>query len=180
MSAHAAAMALGCAPSTAWRVALRFRAEGEQGLLDRRTENGSLKVDEDVRGGILQIVVGRPADHGFQRSTWSLEVLAQVIAKELNVRLSLGHLSKVMRLSVWCSSGRDRSSDAPGAAVGARIGSPSCAPWPPTVPAARSCSSSTRSTSIRTRGSDRTGRCGAAALRRDSGSEREALPGWRI
>ncbi len=97
LSAHAAAMALGCAPSTAWRVALRFRAEGEQGLLDRRTENGSLKVDEDVRGGILQIVVGRPADHGFQRSTWSLEVLAQVIAKELNVRLSLGHLSKVMR-----------------------------------------------------------------------------------
>ncbi|MBK8233560.1 MAG: hypothetical protein IPK72_24025 [Candidatus Eisenbacteria bacterium] len=28
LSAHAAAMALGCAPSTAWRVALRFRAEG--------------------------------------------------------------------------------------------------------------------------------------------------------
>jgi transposase len=96
LSAHAAALAVGCAPSTGWRVAARFRAEGESGLLDRRAENGGLKVDEDVRAGMLEIVAGRPRDHGFERSTWSLEVLAQVIAKELQVRLSLGHLSKVL------------------------------------------------------------------------------------
>jgi transposase len=96
LSAHAASLAVGCAPSTGWRVAARFRAEGESGLLDRRAENGALKVDDEVRAGILEIVAGRPVDHGFERSTWSLEVLAQVIAKRLKVQVSLGHLSKVL------------------------------------------------------------------------------------
>jgi transposase len=72
-------------------------AEGESGLLDRRAENGALKADEDVRAGILQIVSGRPKDHGIERSTWSLEVLVAVIAAELGVTLSRGHLSKVLR-----------------------------------------------------------------------------------
>jgi transposase len=97
MSARAAALAVGCAPSTAWRVGRRFEVEGESSLLDRRAENGALKVDEDVRAGILQIVIGRPKDHGFERTTWSLEVLVQVIANELGVDLSRGHLSKVLR-----------------------------------------------------------------------------------
>lgn len=96
-SARAAALALGCAPSTAWRACRRFQEDGESGLLDRRAENGDLKADEDVRAGILQIVIGRPKDHGFERTTWSLEVLATVIAKELGVHLSRGHLSKVLR-----------------------------------------------------------------------------------
>lgn len=86
-STHSAALALGCAPSTAWRAVARFKAEGESGLLDRRAEYGSLKVDEDVRGGIWQILVGGPKDHGLERSAWSLEVLAKVIAKELRVSL---------------------------------------------------------------------------------------------
>lgn len=97
LSARAAALEVGCAPSTAWRVRRRLQEEGESGLLDRRAENGTLKADEDARAGILQIVNGRPKDHGFERTTWSLEVLVKVIATELRVHFSRGHLSKVLR-----------------------------------------------------------------------------------
>ncbi|MBK8233070.1 MAG: hypothetical protein IPK72_21430 [Candidatus Eisenbacteria bacterium] len=43
----------------AWRAVARF-GRGESGLLDRRAEYGSLKVDEDVRGGIWQIRLAAP------------------------------------------------------------------------------------------------------------------------
>ena len=50
-STHSAALALGCAPSTAWRAVARFKAEGESGLLDRRAQYGSLKVTRTYAAG---------------------------------------------------------------------------------------------------------------------------------
>ena len=92
MSCNAAARELGCAPSTAVRIVARFEREGEAALLDARVENGSRKIDADVRGGVRQILAGTPEDHGFTRPTWTLEILRTVVATVLGVVLSLGSL----------------------------------------------------------------------------------------
>ena len=47
---------IGCVPSTAWQIVARFLKEGEASLVDRRCDNGDLKVDEDTREGIRQIL----------------------------------------------------------------------------------------------------------------------------
>jgi hypothetical protein len=41
--------------------------------LARRSEKGSRKLDDDVRGGVREILAGSPEDHGFPRPTWTLE-----------------------------------------------------------------------------------------------------------
>jgi len=94
---HAAARQLGCAPSTAWFMVERFQTRGEAALLDGRCDNGSPKVDDDVREGIRAILEKRPGDFGFGRSTWSLDLLARLIAERLRVQLSVGHLWRVLK-----------------------------------------------------------------------------------
>jgi transposase len=97
MSRRAAALEVGCVPSTAWRIVDRFRLLGEASLLDGRLENGERKVDEDVRQAIREILIRRPADFAFQRPTWTLELLARVIAGEIGIYLSPGHLWRILR-----------------------------------------------------------------------------------
>lgn len=92
LSCNAAARELGCAPSTAVRIVARFEREGEAALLDARVENGSRKIDADVRGGVREILTGSPEDHGFTRPTWTLEILRAVVEIVLGVVLSLGAL----------------------------------------------------------------------------------------
>ena len=96
LSRHAAARQLGCAPSTAWWIVERFCQWGEASLLDGRRENGSCKVDEDVREGIRQILIQRPSDFGYARPSWTLELLALVVDAKLKVNLSVGHLCRVL------------------------------------------------------------------------------------
>lgn len=97
LSGRAAAREVRCVPSTAARIVARFLAENEASLYDRRAENGQRKVDEDARQGLLEILLKTPDAFGFQRSTWSLELLARVAAQELRVQVSVGHLWKVLR-----------------------------------------------------------------------------------
>jgi transposase len=97
MSRHAAALAVGCAPSTAWRIVDRFQLLGEESLFDGRSENGKRKVDEDTRQGIREILMRTPTDYAFSRATWTLELLVRVIHEELDLLLSPGHLWRVLR-----------------------------------------------------------------------------------
>ena len=89
-SFRSASRALGCAPSTAMRIVARFRAYGEAAVLDGRRENGMRKVDVDVEAGIEMILRKTAEEYGFARPTWTLELLAQVIAEQLQVTLSPG------------------------------------------------------------------------------------------
>ena len=96
-SRSAAAHALGCAPSTACRIVARFQVHGVAAVFDGRSENGTRKVDADVEAGVRSILTKTPQEHGFTRPTWTLELLARVIAEALDVELSVGHLWKILR-----------------------------------------------------------------------------------
>jgi len=97
LSCNAAARDLGCVPSTAVRTVARFVREGEVSLVDHRSENGTRKVDDDVRVRVRALLTGRPQDHGFARPTWTLEILRAVIARVIGVRLSIAHVWRLVQ-----------------------------------------------------------------------------------
>jgi len=96
-SARQAAREIGCVPSTAWQIVTRYRVEGEASLVDRRCDNGSLKMDEDVREGIRQILEKTPQDFEERRPTWTLELLARVVDQRLGLGVSVCQLWRVLR-----------------------------------------------------------------------------------
>jgi transposase len=91
------AEALGCAPAHAVRTANRFLDEGEEGLIDRRCENGEAKVDEDLLQALAEMVDEQPDDYGWARSTWSRELLAKNLAKETGVRVSTRTIGRMLQ-----------------------------------------------------------------------------------
>ena len=114
-SPHRAAREIGCAPWTAYRIVARFRAKGESSVFDGRGGNGRRKVGPELIAGTLAILQGTPQDHSFPRTNWTLELLARVVAQELHVSLSPGHVWKVLKR------------------LGVRWGRPRpvvCCPWP--------------------------------------------------
>ena len=97
LSRNAAAREVGCVPSTAVRTVARFVREGEASLLDHRCENGPRKVDDDVVGRVREILYGRPGDHGFERPTWTIEILRSVIGQVIGVSLSTTHVWRLAK-----------------------------------------------------------------------------------
>lgn len=96
-SCNAAAREVGCVPSTAVRTVARYLREGEAGLVDHRTVNGTRKVDDDVVIRVRALLAGRPSDHGFERPTWTLEILRLLIARVIGVKLSLTHVWRLVK-----------------------------------------------------------------------------------
>jgi transposase len=97
LSCNAAAREVGCAPSTAVRTVARFAREGEASLLDHRCENGARKIDDDGLERVRTILRGRPTDHGFERPTWTLEILRTVLAQAVGVGLSITHVWRLVK-----------------------------------------------------------------------------------
>ena len=52
--------------STIYRVAARFREQGELGLFDRREDNGCLKLDEAYLDALYWAVLRRPHYYGWR------------------------------------------------------------------------------------------------------------------
>lgn len=71
---------LDCAPATAVRVAHRFLEGGLAGLDDRRADNGDLMRDDDLLQAVAELLGSHPRDHGWQRPTWTRELLALTLA----------------------------------------------------------------------------------------------------
>jgi transposase len=90
------AASLGCVPATAVRVAQRFLEQGEDGLLDARRGNGQLKVDDDLRQALAELVAGSAKDHGWSRPTWTREALAATLRQRTGVRLSVTTVARML------------------------------------------------------------------------------------
>lgn len=88
--------ALGCAPSHAVRIAQRFLEDGEDGLVDGRSENGTPKVDDDLLEAMRQLVARQPGDYGWARSTWSRELLAKTLRRETGIKVSTRTIGRML------------------------------------------------------------------------------------
>ena len=63
LGCNAIAEKVGRVPATVVRVANRFRTEGEDGLQDRRKENGVPKVDADLLEALVELLGESPEDY---------------------------------------------------------------------------------------------------------------------
>jgi len=94
--AHRIAASLGCVPATAVRVARRFLALGEEGLRDGRCDNGQMKVDDDLRQALAELVAASPQDHGWPRPTWTRELLVKTLRQLTTVNVSVTTVARML------------------------------------------------------------------------------------
>jgi transposase len=81
---------------TVYRVAQRFRAQGEVGLLDRREDNGDTKLDERYLAILYRVVRSSPRDHGWRRPTWTREMLVETLQRRTGTRVHVATLSRAL------------------------------------------------------------------------------------
>jgi transposase len=93
--------------STVYRVAQRFTQRGELGLLDRREDNGAVKLDEAYLANLREVVRSSPKDHGGRRPTWTREMLVETLRRRTGVRLHVATLSRALAL-IRARRGRPR------------------------------------------------------------------------
>lgn len=75
-----AADVLGVAASTVGRAVARFEEGGFEALQDGRQHNGNRKVDDEYLDRLYAILDHRADDFGWQRPTWTRELLALTMA----------------------------------------------------------------------------------------------------
>jgi transposase len=82
--------------STVYEVASRFREQGEAGLVDRREENGDTKLDEAYLAILYETVASSPLDHGWQRPTWTREMLMMTMKHKTGVEIHVSSMSRAL------------------------------------------------------------------------------------
>lgn len=97
LGAQRIAASLGCVPATAVRVVRRFLELGEEGLLDGRRDNGQVKVDDDLRQALVELVGGSAQEHGWSRPTWTREALARTLRQQTGVEVSVTTVARMLR-----------------------------------------------------------------------------------
>jgi transposase len=90
------AAALHIARSTVYRVVARFRQFGEWSLLDRREDNGQLKLSEHVLAELERLVRDVPENYGWPQPTWTREMLAATLRQRTGVRVHVATLSRAL------------------------------------------------------------------------------------
>ena len=106
-SSRKTAEVLGVARSTVYEVARRFREQGELGLLDRREDNGDLKLDERYLSLLYKVVRNNPEDYGWKRPTWTREMLVETMRQQTEVRISVSTMSRALKV-IGARRGRPR------------------------------------------------------------------------
>jgi transposase len=92
------AQAVGCSVSWVDRVWRRFVTSGEAGLLDRREDNGVVKLDESFLATLIQVVDQSPQDHGYPRPTWTLELFVKVMHSLTGTKVHPGTMSRALAM----------------------------------------------------------------------------------
>jgi transposase len=83
--------------TTVYRVAQRFREWGEAGLIDRREDNGETKVDERYLAVLYDVVASVATEYGWQRPTWTQEMLIATMEEKTGMRIGLTAMSRALR-----------------------------------------------------------------------------------
>jgi len=103
----AIAAVVGCVRATVYRTRYRFEAWGEAGLSDLRPQRAPTKVTPDVLVTLLSYLDTSPQALGWQRASWTLELLALQLQRETGVQLSVSYIRVLLRAQ-GCRRGKPR------------------------------------------------------------------------
>ena len=101
------AQMVGCVRATVYRTLYRFEAFDEASLYDRRTTRGAEKVTVQMEEHLMSYLDAAPQDYGWQRSSWSLELLSLQLEDDCGVKLSCSTIYRVL-VGQGCRRGRPR------------------------------------------------------------------------
>lgn len=87
---------LACSRSHVYRVAHRFLEQGLAGLVDRREDNGDAKVTEQYEWTVLVAVAFSPQYYGYERPTWTQELLVLAAAGQTQIVVSTTTMSRLL------------------------------------------------------------------------------------
>jgi transposase len=90
------AEAVGYSRSGVCRVLNRFRQQSLAGLVDRREDNGLLKLDGRFLGLLYELVDDTPRRYGYLRPTWTRELLVRVIEETIAVKVHVTTMSRAL------------------------------------------------------------------------------------
>ena len=88
---------VGCARATVYRTVYRYEEMGEASVIDQRTRREAEKMTLDLQARLLSYVDDVPQDYGWQRSTWTLELLALQLEHEFAVVVSCSTVHRALR-----------------------------------------------------------------------------------
>ncbi len=98
LSQRDAARATGVGRSTVQRTECLFKAEGLDGLVDRRRFNGHRVLRrEEVLVLLPRLVAGQPPDFGWSRSAWTIELVCLEVQRQLGVLVSEAQMGRLLR-----------------------------------------------------------------------------------
>jgi transposase len=106
-SARRTAEVLGVHNTTVYRVAKRFRQQGEWALWDAREDNGVTKLDEHFLSTLYPVVRAIPKRYGWRRPTWTRELLVETMVRQTGTRVHVTTMSRALAL-VQARRGRPR------------------------------------------------------------------------
>jgi len=106
-SASSTSQMVGCARATVYRTMYRFEELGEAGLSDQRFYPEARKVTPELMNYLLSLLDISPRSLGWQRSTWTLELMALQVEERMGVRLCASHVRNLL-LWLGCRRGRPR------------------------------------------------------------------------
>src|SRR3989304_749814 len=93
--------------TTLYRVAERFREQGELGLLDHREDNGERKLDERYLAELNEVVRRNPQAFGWRRPNWRREKRVRTMEGCTGVRVHVTTLSRALKM-IRARRGRPR------------------------------------------------------------------------
>lgn len=85
-----------CARATVYRTVYRYEELGEASIADQRTRREAEKMTAELQARLLSYLDGVPQDYGWQRSTWTLELLALQINEEFGVVVSCSTIYRAL------------------------------------------------------------------------------------
>lgn len=97
LSRRGVARATGHAPSHVNATVARFREDGVQGLTERRGGNNRLPRRDEIMALLPRLTAGCPGDYGWNRSTWSVELIVLEVERQVGVKVSRPHMGRMLR-----------------------------------------------------------------------------------
>ena len=98
---------VGCVRSTVYTAIYRFEDCGVVGMADGRSRREPRKVTPQIRQALLEYLDTVPKDFGWQRSSWTLELLALQLEHDRKVKLTPSYVGIILRQEK-CRRGRPR------------------------------------------------------------------------
>lgn len=96
LSQRGVARATGHAYSHVNETVRRFRSGGVDGLSERRGGYNRLERRDEVMELLPKLVAGTPSDYGWNRSTWSVELVALEVKRQLGVTVTRPHMGRML------------------------------------------------------------------------------------